>query len=75
MYVSAISPARDESASYVAWGHSTVVNPWGEVVAKAGHMEDTIYADLDIRYLEDVRQQVPVQFQKRTDVYKLSEAV
>lgn len=22
------SPARDESASYVAWGHSSVVNPW-----------------------------------------------
>ncbi|XP_071958144.1 omega-amidase NIT2-like isoform X2 [Antedon mediterranea] len=75
LYVSAISPARDESASYVAWGHSTIVNPWGEVVAKAGHMEDIIYADLDIRYLEDVRQQVPVQFQKRTDVYNLSSAV
>lgn len=28
MYVATASPARDESASYVAWGHSTVVNPW-----------------------------------------------
>jgi len=28
MYVAAISPARDETAGYVAWGHSTVVDPW-----------------------------------------------
>lgn len=28
VYVATVSPARDEKASYVAWGHSTVVNPW-----------------------------------------------
>lgn len=28
LYVATVSPARDEKASYVAWGHSTVVNPW-----------------------------------------------
>lgn len=28
VYVATASPARDETASYVAWGHSTVVNPW-----------------------------------------------
>ena len=28
VYTAAVSPARDEKASYVAWGHSTLVNPW-----------------------------------------------
>ena len=28
VYVAATSVARDEEASYVAWGNSTVVNPW-----------------------------------------------
>ncbi|OWK00561.1 NIT2, partial [Cervus elaphus hippelaphus] len=28
VYVATASPARDEKASYVAWGHSTVVSPW-----------------------------------------------
>ena len=28
VYLAAVSPARDEGASYVAWGHSLVVNPW-----------------------------------------------
>ena len=27
------SPARSESSSYVAWGHSSAVSPWGEVIA------------------------------------------
>jgi hypothetical protein len=28
VYVATASPARDDKASYVAWGHSTIVNPW-----------------------------------------------
>ena len=30
------SPIRVEGAGYVAWGHSSVINPWGEVISKAG---------------------------------------
>ena len=36
MYVAAVSPARDTEASYVAWGHSTVVGPWGDVSVTPG---------------------------------------
>src|SRR5688572_30037370 len=28
LFVAMISPARDPTATYQAWGHSTVVNPW-----------------------------------------------
>jgi predicted amidohydrolase len=31
LFVAACSPARSPEASYQAWGHSTVVSPWGEV--------------------------------------------
>ena len=31
LFVAACSPARSDSASYKAWGHSTVVSPNGEV--------------------------------------------
>jgi len=71
LYVATVSPARDEKATYVAWGHSTVVNPWGEVIAKADHTEQILYSDIDLSYLEDVRAQIPVQQQKRSDMYKL----
>ena len=50
VYVAAVSPARDESASYVAWGHSSVVCPWGKVIATTDHKESVIYADIGILY-------------------------
>ena len=31
VYVMTASPARDLDADYHAWGHSMIVNPWGEV--------------------------------------------
>lgn len=46
MYVGTISPARDTSATYIAWGHSTLVNPWADVVATTEHEEGIVYADL-----------------------------
>ena len=30
------APARDESSSYVAWGHSMVCEPWGGIVHQCG---------------------------------------
>ncbi|XP_057697374.1 omega-amidase NIT2 isoform X2 [Corythoichthys intestinalis] len=74
VYVATASPARDESASYVAWGHSTVVNPWGEVISKAGAEEAVIYADIDLQYLADVREQIPITAQRRHDVYAVTSA-
>lgn len=41
-----ISPARDESASYVAWGHSMAVDPWGKIIAEADAKETIVYADI-----------------------------
>ncbi|KAJ0032124.1 hypothetical protein NQD34_002205 [Periophthalmus magnuspinnatus] len=72
VYVATASPARDETASYVAWGHSTVVNPWGEVMSKAGPEEAVIYADIDLQYLADIRQQIPITTQRRNDLYTVT---
>ncbi|XP_044298672.1 omega-amidase NIT2 [Varanus komodoensis] len=69
VYVVTASPARDEKASYVAWGHSSAVNPWGEVIAKAGTEETVIYADIDLKKLTEIRQQIPILSQKRSDLY------
>ncbi|XP_067897123.1 omega-amidase NIT2 isoform X2 [Heterodontus francisci] len=71
VYVAAVSPARNENNSYVAWGHSSVVNPWGEVLTKAGSDETIVYADIDLKYLSDIRQQIPVLKQKRHDLYNV----
>ncbi|KAL3865138.1 hypothetical protein ACJMK2_006759 [Sinanodonta woodiana] len=71
LYVATVSPARDEGAGYVAWGHSTVVSPWGDVLATTDHQEAIVYADIDVKRVEEVREQIPVLRQKRKDLYEV----
>ena len=68
-----VSPARDELASYVAYGNSIAVDPWGTVLCRAGGEEDTLYADLDVARLEAVRAQLPILSARRTDLYEVRE--
>ena len=75
------SPARtddpkDEKAKYphyTAWGHSTVVSPWGEVINKLDEKEGLVVADLDLSKVEEMRQGIPIGNQRRTDMYNLEE--
>ncbi|RUP43643.1 carbon-nitrogen hydrolase [Jimgerdemannia flammicorona] len=69
IYVAMCSPARDTSASYHAWGHSSVVDPRGQVVATTGHEQDIVYADLDPELLASFRQSIPLNQQRRHDLY------
>ncbi|XP_031815431.1 omega-amidase NIT2 isoform X2 [Sarcophilus harrisii] len=69
VFVATASPARDVDSSYVAWGHSTVVSPWGEILAQADTDESIVYANIDLKKLFEVRQQIPVLSQKRADLY------
>lgn len=48
LYVAAISPARNPEAEIVVWGYSTMVNPYGEIICKAGLNEEIVYADIGI---------------------------
>lgn len=68
VYVFAVSPARGEKG-YIAWGHSQVTNPWGKVVAQAGHEEEVLFCDVDFSECDKVRQQIPIFEQRRRDIY------
>ena len=68
-----VSPARDEQGSYVAYGNSIAVDPWGAVLCRAGAEETTLYADLDVERLEAVRAQLPILSARRTDLYEVRE--
>lgn len=72
LYVSAVSPARDNDAGYIAWGFSSVVNPWGEIIGKLDEKPGTVFADINLGVVDEMRRQIPVKNQKRTDLYDLA---
>ena len=71
VFVAATSPARGPEGGYQAWGHSSVISPWGEVIATTGHEESIVYADIDIKKVDEMRRNIPTSSQKRTDIYNL----
>uniref|UniRef100_A0A4W4EDD3 omega-amidase n=1 Tax=Electrophorus electricus TaxID=8005 RepID=A0A4W4EDD3_ELEEL len=72
VYVATASPARDETASYVAWGHSSVINPWSVLWVFSQLGLDIVIINFNLQYLADVRQQIPVTKQKRDDLYMVN---
>jgi nitrilase len=41
------------------WGHSMVIDPWGEVMAMQAEGPGVVLADIDMARLQDVRKQLP----------------
>jgi omega-amidase len=69
IYVALCSPARDESASYHAWGHSLIVDPLAKVLVEADEKETIVSWDLDSAKIEETRKNIPLVGQRRFDVY------
>ena len=86
-YVLTASPARtsppnnDDNAEsektkyphYSAWGHSSAVSPWGEVIATCDENPTVVVADLDMTKVDEMRMAIPTMNQKRNDLYRLIE--
>jgi predicted amidohydrolase len=71
VYLATCSPARDEEASYVAYGHSLVADPWGEVLVQAGTGEEIVHAPIESSRVEKIRQELPLLKNRRRDLYTL----
>ncbi|XP_050690983.1 omega-amidase NIT2-like [Eriocheir sinensis] len=71
VYVVTVSRARNTNHSYVSWGHSSIVNPFGKVIATCEEKETIVYGDLDMEYVNKVRQMFPLLKQLRDDVYEV----
>ncbi len=63
------SPARDENASYHAYGHSLAANPWGRIIGQLDEKEGLLTVELDLDQIEEVRQAIPVWRQRRPELY------
>ncbi|PGH32665.1 hypothetical protein GX50_04512 [[Emmonsia] crescens] len=71
-YVIAAAQSGAHNPKRVSYGHSMIVNPWGEVVAKLGggsvsQEPEIVVAEIDLQLLEKVRREMPLL--RRTEVY------
>ena len=73
VFMAAASPARNKDLSYVAYGNSMIVNPWGTILAEANEKEEIIYADIDLKDVIRVRDELPVLKNRRDDIYEIVE--
>lgn len=62
LFTAGTSPARDETASYVAWGHSIVCDPWGTVLHQCGAGEQVVVTELNMSRVSAIREQLPHSF-------------
>ncbi|KAL1538128.1 Omega-amidase, chloroplastic [Salvia divinorum] len=70
LFVATCSPSRDSAGSYPVWGHSTLVNPLGEIVATVGHDESVVVTEVDYSAVRITRESLPILKQRREDVYQ-----
>ena len=54
------SPARDETASYIAYGHSIVTDPWGRILRELDEKEGILDIELDLAETDRIRTQIPL---------------
>ncbi|HEX3046904.1 MAG TPA: nitrilase-related carbon-nitrogen hydrolase, partial [Bacillota bacterium] len=56
---------------YTAYGHSLVVNPWGEILWQAGAEEIVGVVEIDLEMVQKVRNELPVLKHRRSDLYRI----
>lgn len=71
VYYIGTSPARDLNASYVAYGHSLVVDPWGIIVSEMDERAQVRVVDIELDRVDEVREQLPLMKHRRKDIYEL----
>lgn len=71
IYMVGVSPARNVNYSYVAYGNSLVVDPWGKIINKLDEKEGILVQSINLDYIDEVRESLPLLKHRRTDLYKI----
>ncbi|XP_037040597.1 omega-amidase NIT2-like [Bradysia coprophila] len=68
-YVAAISPARNEHAAYVVYGHSMIVGPDGFTLVRADAWEEIVFQEIDLKVIQKARKDFLLYQSRRPEVY------
>lgn len=73
VYTIGCSPSRNSDYSYVSYGHSLIVSPFGEIICELDDKENIIICEIDLDYIDKVREDLPLIKHRRNDLYELIE--
>ncbi len=72
IYVAAISPAPNENSSYIAYGHSMIVDPFGTILTSFRDEEGVKIEEINLKKIKEIRMRLPFLSQRREDLYHIS---
>ncbi|MDP4085726.1 MAG: carbon-nitrogen family hydrolase [Bacillota bacterium] len=52
------------------FGHSMIIDPWGEIIAEAEETEQILFGEIDLNDVEKIRKQIPVFEDRRAEFYR-----
>lgn len=52
------------------FGHSMVIDPWGEIIAEGDEEEQLITATIDLTQVDEVRRKIPIFEDRRSELYR-----
>ncbi len=70
MFVIACNRVGEENGT-TFFGHSAVIDPWGEYLVEAGEDPGLYFAEIDVAEVDRVRDRIKVFEDRRPDVYRL----
>jgi len=58
---------KSESTGF--FGHSMIIDPWGDIIAEGGEIEKILYAEIDLTQVDKVRSTIPIFKDRRPSLY------
>ena len=58
-YVIASAQGGEHNSSRETWGHSMIIGPWGDIIAKCNVGKDIVLGEVDMKKLQTVRANLP----------------
>jgi predicted amidohydrolase len=67
-YVVAADQTGTHSATRRSYGHSMIIDPWGNIVAQRAEGPGVVITDIDLEHLHAIRETLPVSKHKRCNI-------
>jgi predicted amidohydrolase len=69
LYMVLCSPARNTEASYTAYGHSLIANPWGEIEKELDENDSILIHDINLKAVKSIRESLPLLKHRKPELY------